>query len=62
MQVIDLQRLPPRDALRATLAAYNKLQPGEEIAVTLASYPSGLRMGLVEAGAKHNAQRGDSGN
>jgi len=62
MQAIDLQKLPPRDALRAMLAAYNKLLPGEEIVVTLASYPSGLRMGLVEAGAKHKAQRGDSGN
>lgn len=62
MQVLDLLKLPSREALRAVLAAYNKLQPGEEIAVSLASYPSGLRMGLVEAGAKHNARRGENGN
>lgn len=61
MQEIDLQKLPPREALRGVLAAYNKLPPGEEIAVGLASYPSGLRMGLVEAGAKHKARRSANG-
>jgi YVTN family beta-propeller protein len=62
MQELDLQKLPPREALRALLGAYNKLRPGEEIAVTMASYASGLRMGLVEAGAKHRAQRTGNGN
>ncbi len=62
MQEIDLQTLPPREALRAVVAAYNKLLPGEAIAVTVASYTSGLRMGLVEAGAKHQARRSASGN
>jgi hypothetical protein len=51
MREIDLQKLPAGEALRAILGAYNKLRPGEEIGVTIASYPAGLRMGLVEAGA-----------
>ncbi len=52
MQALDLRREAPRDALRSVLAAYGRLKRGEEVAVTLAAYPAGLRMGLVEAGER----------
>jgi uncharacterized protein (DUF2249 family) len=42
MQEIDLQKPPPRESLRAVLGAYNKLQPGEEIAVTPTGEPRSL--------------------
>jgi YVTN family beta-propeller protein len=61
MQQIDLQKLPAGEALRAILGAYNKLRRGEEIGVAIAAYPAGLRMGLVEAGAKHTAERSEDG-
>lgn len=61
MQELDLRPLPPRVALRDLLAAYNKLKRGEEIAVLVSSYAAGLRMGLIEAGARHAAQQTPSG-
>ncbi len=61
MQELDLRQSVPHEALRAVLGAYNRLQPGEEIAITLPSYTAGLRMGLVEAGAKHRAQQTEGG-
>jgi YVTN family beta-propeller protein len=61
MKELDLRKTPPREALRGILAAYNKLKRGEEMAATLASYPAGLRMGLVEAGARHTTERTEGG-
>ncbi len=61
MQELDLRKTTTRDALRTILGAYNKLDRGQEIQATLASYPAGLRMGLVEAGAKHDATRTPEG-
>ncbi len=61
MQELDLRREAPRDALRAILSAYNRLRRGDEVAIVLAAYPAGLRMGLVEAGARHEAARTQDG-
>jgi len=57
MQQIDLRRSSRHEILGQLLAAYNKLQPGEEIVVTVPSYSAGLKMGLAEAGAKHQTER-----
>jgi YVTN family beta-propeller protein len=61
MQELDLCASPPREVLRTALAAYNKLRRGEELVVAVPGYTAGLRMGLVEAGAKHRAEQTESG-
>jgi YVTN family beta-propeller protein len=61
MLELDLRKSQPREVLRSILGAYNKLERGEELAVLLPSYTAGLRMGLVEAGAKHDARQMEGG-
>jgi hypothetical protein len=57
MTELDLRTSPPAEILRGIIAAYNRLKPGETVAVTIPNYTPGIRMGLVEAGAKHEAAR-----
>ncbi|HKT17962.1 MAG TPA: beta-propeller fold lactonase family protein [Stellaceae bacterium] len=61
MQELDLRATPPGEILRNVIAAYERLPRGERIAIALASYAARLRMGLVEAGAKHEAERTSNG-
>ncbi|MDC0033067.1 beta-propeller fold lactonase family protein [Alphaproteobacteria bacterium] len=61
MQKIDLRQVAPGEVFRSVIASYNKLAAGEPLEVTVQSYPTELQMGLVEAGAKHEAERTDDG-
>lgn len=61
VETLDLHKLQPPDALREALETYNKLQRGEEIAIVVGSYTSGLQMGLVEAGVKHRLHQEEGG-
>ena len=57
MREIDLRDVPARELLGAALAAYSELSRGDEVALLVSSFDAGFRMGLVEAGAKHRAER-----
>ncbi len=57
MQNIDLRQAAPGEVFRSMIARYNKLASGEQLEVLVQSYPAELQMGLVEAGAKHEAER-----
>ena len=59
MQTLDLR--PDPAPMRAIMAGYNGLAPGERLEALVAAYPPGLRMGLIEAGAKHVAERAPNG-
>lgn len=61
MQELDLRTAPASELRRGIIAAYERLRPGEPIGIAVASYGAGLRMGLVEAGARHEAERTASG-
>jgi YVTN family beta-propeller protein len=49
------------ETMRAIMARYNGMKSGERMSVRLAAYPPRLRMGLVEAGAKHTAEKAPDG-
>ena len=57
MQTFDLRQAAPDEVFRSVIAGYNKLASSELLEVTVQSYPAGLQMGLIEAGAKHEAER-----
>jgi YVTN family beta-propeller protein len=49
------------EAGRAIIERFNALEPGAHLEVFLDAYPAGLRMGLLEAGARHTAEHRDDG-
>ena len=61
MEELDLRATPGGEVLRSVIAAYERIPRGERIAIALAAYSPGLRMGLIEAGAKHEAERTPGG-
>jgi YVTN family beta-propeller protein len=61
MHELDLRTTPAGEVLRSIIAAYERLPPGERIGIAVASYAARLCMGLVEAGAKHEAEQTASG-
>ena len=61
MAELDLRGTAPGEVMRAVTAAYERLRPGESVALALAQYGARLRMGLIEAGARHEAERLASG-
>ena len=61
MHIFDLRQAAPDEVFRSVIAGYNKLASGEHLEVMVQSYPAGLQMGLVEAGAKHEAERTENG-
>ncbi len=61
MHSIDCRDLSTRQAGLAILEAYNETENGVEFSVLLDSLDAGLRMLLIEAGAKHRIQADDAG-
>src|SRR5579875_1185623 len=61
MPELDLRGTPAHELMRAVTAAYERLRPGESVAILLKAYGARLRMGMVEAGARHEAERLPSG-
>ena len=62
MLKLDLRQAAPGEVFRNVIAGYNKLASGEQLEVTVPSYSAELQMGMVEAGAKHEAERTVDGN
>ena len=60
-QPLDCRDLPTRQAGLAILEAYNSAESGTEFSARVDSLDAGLRMWLIEAGAKHRFQEEESG-
>ena len=58
---IECRDLSPRNAGRTILEAYNAARAGSVLTASLASFDAGLRMWLIEAGAKHRFRRTAAG-
>jgi YVTN family beta-propeller protein len=58
---LDCRGKPFPVAGRAIIERFNALEPGAHLEVFLDAYPAGLRMGLLEAGARHTAEHRDDG-
>lgn len=61
MTTLDLRAKPSAHAGAAIIARYNGASPGERFEVLLSEFGTGLRVGLLEAGARHEALREGDG-
>lgn len=59
--MLDCRGKPYPEAGSAIIESYNALTAGARIEVTLDAYPAGLKVWLLEAGARHTTERLDDG-
>lgn len=59
--VLDCRGRPYTEAGLAIIDGYNALTAGARLQVTLDAYPAGLKIWLLEAGARHTVERLDDG-
>jgi YVTN family beta-propeller protein len=61
LRSLDCRNLSTRQAGLAILEAYNAARDGSEFSASVDSLDAGLRMWLIEAGAKHRFEEDDAG-
>ena len=61
MNILDCRGKPSAEAGRAIIERYNASDTGDRFEVLVSALEAGLRVSLLEAGARHRAEREDDG-